>query len=73
MIELQLVLPSTHRIHNPNGKSIGSAVSAQLAAESPYILQWVTLSPKIAPTHGGSGPRLIHDFFGQFEITIQTA
>ena len=41
------------RVHNPNGKSIGSAVSTQLTAESPYTLQWATLSPKIAPSHGG--------------------
>jgi len=27
------------RVHNPNVKSIGSAVSAQLMAESPYALQ----------------------------------
>jgi len=29
---------------------------AQRTAESPYTLQWATLSPKIAPSHGGSGP-----------------
>jgi len=27
------------RVHSPNGKSIGSAVSTQLTAESPYTLQ----------------------------------
>jgi len=43
-------------VRNPNGKSIGSAVSAKRTAESPYILQWATISPKIAPSHGGSGP-----------------
>ena len=43
------------RVHNPNGKSIGLAVCAQLTAESPYTLQWVTLSLKIAPSYGGSG------------------
>ena len=42
------------RVHNPNSKSIGSAVSAQLTAESPCTLQWATLSPKIAPSHWGS-------------------
>ena len=45
-----------HRIHNPNSKSIGSAVSAQLTAVSLYTLQWATLSPKITPAQGGSGP-----------------
>jgi len=38
---IELVLRPT-RVHNPSGKSIGSAVSAQLTAESP----WTTLSPK---------------------------
>jgi len=42
-------------VHNPNGKPIGSAVSAQLIAESLYTLQWVTLFPKISPSHAGSG------------------
>ena len=44
------------RVHNPNVKSIGSAVSAQLTAGSPYTLQWAPLSHKIAPSHGGAGP-----------------
>ena len=38
-------------VHNPNGKSIGSAVFVQLTAESPYTLQLAHLSPKIAPSH----------------------
>ena len=46
------------RVHNSNGKSIGLVVSAQLTAKSPYILQLATLSPKIAPSHGGSVPQL---------------
>jgi len=47
------------RVHNPNGKSIASAVFAELTAESLYTLQWAPVSPKIAPSHGGicrSGP-----------------
>jgi len=48
------VLPWAHP--NPNDKSISSATSVQLTAESPYTLQWASLSPKIAPSHGGSGP-----------------
>jgi len=32
------------------------ALVAHLTAESPYILQWAPLSPKIAASHGGSGP-----------------
>ena len=50
---IELVLHSAHRVHNANGKSIGSAISAQLTAESPYTLQWTTLYPKIAPSHRG--------------------
>jgi len=45
-------LQPTH-VHNPIGRSIGSAVSPQLTAGSPYTLQWATLSPKTAPSHGG--------------------
>ena len=53
----ELVLFRPTKIHNPNGKSIGSAVFAQLPAESPYTLQWASLFPlKIAPSHGRSGP-----------------
>jgi len=59
MVNLCFLRPS--RFHNPNGKSIGSALSAQLMAESLYSLQWTTLSPKISPSHGGSGPHLIDD------------
>jgi len=44
------------RVHNPNGKSIGSAVFAQLTAESPYTLQWAPFCLKITPSHGGFGP-----------------
>jgi len=44
------------QIHNPNGKSIGSAISAQLMAESPYILQWATLSPKLPGLMGDLDP-----------------
>jgi len=50
---------------------IGSTVSAELTAESLYTK--VTLSSKIAPSHGGSGPHLIHDSLGQSEQTLQTA
>jgi len=46
-IRLNFCFLQPTRVHNPNGKSIGSAVFAQLTAESPYILQWVPLSPKL--------------------------
>ena len=48
-IELCSLRPT--RVHNPNGKSIGSAVFIQLTAESSYTLQWAPLSPKIAASH----------------------
>jgi len=53
--DLDFLLPI--RAHNPNGISSGSAVFAQLIAESPYTLQWAAPSPlKIAHSHRGSGP-----------------
>jgi len=53
---IEFVLPSANPSQQSKHKSIGSAVFAQLAAKSPYTLQSATLSPKIAPSHGGSGP-----------------
>jgi len=35
-----------------------------------YTLQWAALSPKIAPSHGGSGP---HGSLGPAESTTQAA
>jgi len=72
-IWLNLCFLRPTRVHNPNCKSIGSAVSAQLTAESPYTLQWATLSPIIAPSRGGSWRHLIHDSLSRTEPTIQTA
>jgi len=54
LMQLNLCFLRPTWVYNQNGKSIGSAVSAQLTAECPYTLQWATLSPKIAPSHGGS-------------------
>jgi len=50
---IELVLPLAFQIQNPNGKSIGSAVFAQLTAESTYTLQWATLSSKNFPLPWG--------------------
>jgi len=50
--------------HNPNCIMIGSAIFAQVTAECPYTLQWTPLSPKIAPSHGGSGPACKTRFLG---------
>ena len=48
-IRLNLCFLGPTRVHNPNGKSIGSAVFAQIPAECPYTF-------KIAPSHGGCWP-----------------
>jgi len=50
------------RGHNPKGISIGSAEYAQLAAECLYTSQWAVPPLKIDPSHGLSGPHLIHGF-----------
>jgi len=60
-------------VRNPNGKSIGSAVSAQLLAESLYTLQLATLSPKTARSHEGILYPSNSWLLGQSETTIQTA
>jgi len=51
-------------VHNPNDNSIGSAASAQLTAESPYLTMGDPF-PKIVPSHEWSGPHLIHASLGQ--------
>jgi len=44
------------RVHNPNGKSVGSAGFAQLTAVSPCTLQWHPFPSKLPIPIGGSGP-----------------
>jgi len=59
------------RVHIPNGISIGSAVFAQLTAESPYSLQWAAPFPvKIAPLAWGSGPLFNAWFCGPTRVCI---
>jgi len=70
---IELVFSLTHRVHSPYGKSIDSAVSAQLTTESPYTLQWSTLSPKLPLLMGDLKSHLIYDSLGEFEPTVQTA
>jgi len=48
-----------------NGKWIGSAIFAQLTAQSAYTLQWAPLSTRSALCHGRPGPpmgRRMHKF-----------
>jgi len=59
------------RVHDINGKSIGSAVFAQLMAESPYTLQWAPLSPKLPLPMGGSWTPI--QFLWPIEPTTQMA
>ena len=62
------------RVLNPKRILIGSAIFAQLTAECPYTLQWDTPFPlKIVPSHGGSGPHLIHGFLGPPKSSTHTA
>jgi len=80
-IRLSLCFLQHTWVHSPNCKSIGSAMSAQLTAESAYTLQCGTLSPKIAHSRGGFGTpiyfmipwgrpspqfKLHHDWFSYF-------
>ena len=61
------------QVHNPNGISIGSAVYAQLTAESPYTLQRAPFSPKFPLSIGDLDPHLTHDSLGPYEPITQTA
>jgi len=72
-IRLNLCFLQHTWVHSPNGKSIGSAISAQLTAECPCTLQWATLSPKIAPSRGDQDPHLFHDSLNQTKPAIHTA
>jgi len=60
-------------VHNPNSKSIGSAIFAQLTAESHNTLQWAPLSPKLPFPVGVSGPHLAHGSVGPLESSNQMA
>jgi len=48
----------THSLTQHPKQQIGSAVFAQVTAESPYTLQWAPLFlfPKITPSHGDVDP-----------------
>jgi len=49
---IELVYPSAHSSYSRNGKWIGSAVFAQLTAESAYTSQLAPLSTRVAHSHG---------------------
>jgi len=58
-------------VHHPNGKSIGSAISAQLTAESPYTLQWATFFPKLPFPWEDLDLHRTRDSLGPSELTTQ--
>jgi len=60
------------RVHNPNGISIGSAVFAQLMAQSCRRCH-VCPSPQNCPSHGESEPHLIRCSMGPPDSASQTA
>jgi len=59
------------RVHNPNGKFIGSAIFAQLTAKCGQACPGMSFPLIIAPSHGRSGPHLLHTSLGQTKSTIQ--
>jgi len=72
-IRLNLCFLQPTRVHNPNGKSICSAVFAQLTAGSPYTLKWAAPSPKLLLPMGGSGIPSNTLSVGQPKSTTQAA
>jgi len=51
-IRLNLCILQPTGVHNRNGKWIGSAVFAELTAQSAYTLQWAPLFTRSALSHG---------------------
>jgi len=71
-IWLKLCILRPTWVQNPNGKSMGSAVIAQLTAESAYTLQLAPLSTRIAPSNGRIWiPYVRHDSLGPCEPKTQ--
>ena len=58
-IRLNLCFLRPSRVHNPNRKSIGSAIFAQLTAECRRACPGIAFPPTIAHSHGESGPHVI--------------
>jgi len=69
-IWLNLCFLRPTRVHNPNSKSIGSAIFAQLMADT---LHWASLFPKIALPMGNLDPHVTHDSLGPSKPTTQAA
>jgi len=73
MIEIELCFLQPIRVHNPNCKSIGSAISAQLMAKSLYFTMGNPFSQNCPFSFGDFNPDLIRDNLGHSERTIQMA
>jgi len=74
-IRFSLCFLRPSRVHNPNGKSISSAISVQLFLHrvSHYLTTGCLFPLKITPSHVGSRPNLIHYSLDPSEPTTQTA
>jgi len=68
-----IAVPSAPIVHSPNGNSIGSAVLAQLTAESPYTYNGLFFPPELPLPMRGSGPHLLHHSLGPPKSSTQTA
>jgi len=64
------VLPLAHQSPQPKWQidHFGCFCTAH-SRKSLYFSIWAPLSPKIAPSHGGSGPYLTHDSWGPSKPT----
>jgi len=71
---IEPVLPSA-TVHKPNGKSIGSAVSATHSSRQkvPLFYKGQPFPTKLPILIGDLDPHLIHDSLGKSEPTIQMA
>jgi len=61
------------RVHNPNGKFIGSAIIAQLTAESPYTYNGLFFPPKLPLLMRYLESHLTRGSLGPPESSTQTA
>jgi len=70
---IELVLPLVHPVHNPSGKSIGSAIFSELTAECCRACLGMSFPLIIAPLRRVSGPHLVHASLDLPEFMAQTA
>jgi len=68
---IELVFPSVHWVHNSNGKSISSAVSAQLTEKVSILYNGQRFPPKLPLLMGRSGQHLTHNTLGPSKCTTK--